>query len=103
VQPVECPIGGVVMGWAEDRARLLNPDPPAPRQAFSPALPHFVQTSPTTWIETPYAAAMCVFCPNDLAEGDKICCPKHREILDATPCMTAAPRPPAARGEDTWR
>jgi hypothetical protein len=36
------------------------------------------------------SARLCVFCPRLLAEGDRICCPMHRLLVDATATARAA-------------
>jgi len=38
------------------------------------------------------AGRLCVNCPRELAQGDRICCPIHRRLVDATPLARAAPR-----------
>jgi hypothetical protein len=71
------------MSWAEQRDRLLRKEPKAERLPFTPWLPHFVPIGPNRWVETPYATAHCVFCPNELAEGNKIACDEHQRQIDA--------------------
>jgi hypothetical protein len=50
---------------------------------FQPGLPYFEQIGPTTWVETAWARARCVFCPRPLADGDLICCADHRQQMEA--------------------
>lgn len=73
----------MAVGWAEDRARLLSPASVAERLPFTPGLPHFVPRGQNTWVETPYAKARCVFCPELLAEGNKTRCIEHQRQGEA--------------------
>jgi hypothetical protein len=68
------------MGWAEERAKLLNLELPVERLPFAPGLPHFVPVGPNRWIETPYAAARCVYDDGPLADGDRLFCERHQEL-----------------------
>ncbi len=49
---------------------------------FEPGMPHFSTVGPTTWRETVWSKQRCVFCPESLAEGDKIACEEHRKRMD---------------------
>jgi hypothetical protein len=52
--------------------------------SFSPGEPFFEQLGPTTWRETAWARARCVWwmeCFSLVAEGDLIACPEHRERM----------------------
>jgi hypothetical protein len=53
--------------------------------SFQPGPPHFFQTGENTWVESVWSRQRCVFCPERLAQGDRICCPTCRVRLDQEP------------------
>lgn len=44
--------------------------------------PRLFRVGPTTWKEAEWASGLCVFCSNELAEGDVITCIEHRGKID---------------------
>jgi hypothetical protein len=49
------------------------------RQVYEP-----VPERPGCWRETTASAALCTWCAEPVAAGDKVACPEHRRRLDQT-------------------